>query len=825
MAAFKTEAAEAAAKAAEELAAVKAEAAEAAAKAAEELANVKNEAAEAAAKAAEELAAAKDAAAAAAAKAAEELENAKAGTAEAEKAAQELAAAKEAAEAAAKEAADALETAKAEAESAAKEAADALEAAKAEAEAAKEQAAAAAAKAAEELAAAKAEAEAAAAAAVAAAVTGTEDDKQGSTEIAEADADLPVAYIMYADGSWDNQYWYDGNEYSVTVKNAAIQGAGEYTVGLEFNEAAEGLAFAALGIDQGELKLPGYTIEIKEIRVNGAAIPFEKGYTSSDDGITTRMNIYNEWVGEVPADARSFDGSVDGVKPIIVDKELFAAVKNVEIDFVLHQYPQDIAYIMYADGAWANQYWYDGNEYPVTAKNAVIDGFGDYTVGLEFNEEAQGLAFAALGIVNGEKTYPGAYLKINAIRVNGEEIAFEKGYTSSDDGVTTRMNVYNEWVSEVPADARSFDGVTEDAKPIIVDKEAFAAVKSVEIDFSLLPVTDVAYFMFADASWANQYWYDGNEYPGKVTTAEITGAGTYTVGIELENEAQGLAFAAVGIAKGEQTFNGYFIDVKEIKVDGQPIELGKGYTSSDDGVTTRENVYNEWVGEIPADARRADGDLEGVSAIIVDKEAFVAYKSIEVTFDFIYGKPIEKSADAPLTEDEINAIKAGQYNAYIGIQTEKYTFRNEWNEANYGRDSEAFPGYFDRLTGWDADSNAVDYGGTFVDALIDRNGEYTVSLTTGDMGFAADDTKIRMLFVSTEIPGRAISDGIIEISDVKVKFGDGRTQEYTNVGGETYARITLLDEYNLSDEPVAYTMPIAPNTTITITFTVSGMAE
>ena len=643
--------------------------------------------------------------------------------------------------------------------------------------------------------------------------------------VAEETAKSPVAFLMYADGAWANQYWYDGNEYPVTAKNAEITGAGEYTVGLEFPEEAQGLAFAAIGIQDGETLLPNYTIDITAIRVNGEEIGVGKGYTSSDDGIVTRVNVYNEWVGEIPADARSFDGSLDGVSPIIVDKEDFAAVKSVEVDFTLYQHPLDVAYIMYADAAWANQFWYDGNEYPVTATTALINGFGDYTVGLEFNEEAQGLAFAALGVANGEKTYPGAYLKINAIRVNGEEIAYEKGYTSSDDGITTRMNIYNEWVGEIPADARSFDGTTADAKPVIVDKEAFAAVKSVEVDFSLLPVTDLAYLMYADAAWANQYWYDGNEYPVTATTAVIDGAGTYTVGLEFNEPAQGVAFAAVGIVNGEKTFNGYFIDVKEVKINGEAIQLGKGYTSSDDGVTTRENLYNEWVGEIPADARRADGDLEGVSAVIVDKEAFVDVKTVEVTFDYIYGKPIEKSADAPLTEDEIAAIRAGKYNAYIGIQTEKYTFRNEWNEANYGRDSEANPGFFDRLTGWDADNNAVDYGGTFVDALIDHNGEYTVSLTTGDMGFAADDTKIRMLFVSTEIPGRAIADGIIEISNVKVKFGDGRSQEYTSVGGETYARITLLDEYNLSDEPVAYTMPIAPNTTITVTFTVSGMAE
>ena len=543
------------------------------------------------------------------------------------------------------------------------------------------------------------------------------------------EAALPVAYIMYADSAWANQFWMDGNEYPLTATTAEITGAGDYTVGLEFNEEAEGLAFAAVGIKDGENLLPGYTIEIKAIRVNGEEIEFGKGYTSSDDGVETRMNVYNEWVSEVPAEARSFDGKTDDASPIIVDKEAFASVKSVEIDFALHQFGVDTAYIMYADSAWANQFWMDGSEYPLTATTAQIDGFGDYTVGLEFNEAAEGLAFAALGIVNGEKTYPGAYLKINVIRVNGEEIEFAKGYTSSDNGVETRMNIYNEWVGEVPEDARSFDGKTDDASPIIVDKEAFASVNSVEIDFSLLPVTDVAYIMYADGSWTNQFWMDGNEYPVTASTAEITGVGEYTVALEFNEEAQDLAFAAVGIVNGEKTFNGYFIDITEIKVNGEPIELGKGYTTSDNGIETRENIYNEWVSDLPAEARRADGDLEGASAIIVDKAAFAAVKTVEVTFNYIYGKPIQKDEDAPMTEDEANAVKAAGLHAYIGVQgKDTYVFCNAWND-NYGLNDEEHP-YFYRLTGWDDDTTedgSSDYGGTFEDAQITGDGEYTVS--------------------------------------------------------------------------------------------------
>jgi len=651
----------------------------------------------------------------------------------------------------------------------------------------------------------------------------------GMAGLAAADEAIvrPHAYLMYADASWTNQYWYDGNEYPgiAVVKGADCydDGEGKYTVGLEFKEEAQGLAFAAVGFSDAEKYFPNYTIEITDIRVNGESIAFEKGYTSSDDGVTTRMNIYNEWVSALPDDARSYDGNVADAKPIIVDKEAFASVKSVEVDFIFHRYARDVAYLMYADAAWANQYWYDGNEYPVKATNAVIEGFGDYSVALEFENEAQGLAFAALGVVNGEKTYPGAYLKINGIRVNGEAVAFEKGYTSSDDGVTTRMNIYNEWVSALPEDARSFDGNVADAKWITVDKEAFAAVKSVEVDFSLVPVTDIAYLMYADAAWANQYWYDGNEYPVKSTTAAIDGPGQYKVGLEFENEAQGLAFAAVGIVNGEKTFNGYFIDVTEIKVNGEAIKLGKGYTSSDDGVTTRENIYNEWVSELPADARRADGQLEGASSIIVDKEAFASVKTVEVTFNYIYGKPIVKNADAPLTQEEADELLKKDYNAYIGVQSQNYIFRNMWFDT-YGRDDADNPGFFGRLTGWDADNKAVDYGGTFVDAQLTASGEYSVSLTTGDMGFGSDE-KLHLLFVSTDIPGKLVRDGFLKISNVRVKFADAATVEYTEiVDSGDYVEIRLLNDYNQSAEPFGYTVPGAGQT-ITVTFTVDGLTD
>ncbi len=490
----------------------------------------------------------------------------------------------------------------------------------------------------------------------------------------------------------------------------------------------------------------------------------------------------------------------------------------------------DTAYLMYADAAWANQYW--GEAEPaegVTAINADITGEGDYTVGLEFATPAEGLAFSAVGIVNGEQTLPGYYIRINEIRVNGEAIEAGKGYTSSDDGICTRMNIFNEWVSELPADARSFDGTTEGSNWIIVDKEAFASVSKVEIDFTLVPVTDTAYLMYADAAWAKQYWGEAEPAEGVTAiTAEIEGPGTYTVGLEFAEAADGLAFTAVGVTTGEKTFPGYFINVTDVKINGESIEVGKGYTSSDDGICTRQNIFNEWVGELPADARRADGDLEGASWIVVDKEKFTGVTSVMVTFDYIYGEPAEEE-DVKLTEEQVTEMLAADYHAYFGCQSTSYIFRNTWDDASYGRD--VMPEVFAVLTGWGGENDkfagvdtAVNYGGSFADADITGNGTYTVTCTTGEMGFGTDDA-FRMLFASTDIPSALVKEGYVTISDVTVKIGDARTVAYTEVTTEgDYVRITLLDEYNQAEAPFGYTMPGA-DTAITITFTVSGLSK
>ncbi len=643
--------------------------------------------------------------------------------------------------------------------------------------------------------------------------------------MAEEAAPTTQAFLMYADGAWVNQVWNAGETPAgMTVTEATITGEGDYTVGLAFETPAEGVAFAALGIADGENVFPGWKIRINEIRVNGQAIEAKKGYTSSDDGIVTRMNIFNEWVGELPADARSWDGNVADASWIMINKDDFASVSSVEVDFSFMKYGVDTAYIMYADAAWAAQYWLDGNEYPVVAKNATVTGAGDYTVGLDFTAseagKASGVAFAALGIKYGESLFPGMMIKLNEVRINGAAVELAKGYTSSDDGIETRMNLMNEWVTDVPADARSWDGVTEDASPIVIAKDLLAEVETIEIDFSLIPVTDTAFIMFASADWAVSAWNPG-EF-AETNAVKVEGPGTYTLKLEYAEPLAGYAFLAAGIATGELTFPGYFMDVTEVKINGVAIEIGKDFTTTDEGVTTRANIWNEWVTDLPEQARIADGNLEGATAMIATKEALSNVSSIEVTFDFIYGEPPAAAGPAPLTEDQVAEMIAADYHGYVAVQSENYIFRNDWFDASYGLNSEN-PEFFNRLTGWDAENNALDYGGTFEDVVITGNGTYTVAMTTGEKGFGTD-TLLRYFRVSTDIPSQLVKEGYVTISDVKVKIGEGKTQDGVLVRTETdYVELVVRDEYNKIEPEFGY-MPGA-NTKVVFTFTVNGLAD
>lgn len=164
--------------------------------------------------------------------------------------------------------------------------------------------------------------------------------------------------------------------------------------------------------------------------------------------------------------------------------------------------------------------------------------------------------------------------------------------------------------------------------------------------FSLDPNVAMAWIMYTSGDWTAQYSvgdvYDPTSSSAGVvgTDVEITGEGTYTVALDFTGysagSAQGTAFSALAIANGETHFPGYVIDIKEIKINGEVYEpLALGYTTSDDEICTRVNLYNEWIPEIPDGVRLPEGaSLSDASPCIVDKD-LGAVKTIEITFDYV----------------------------------------------------------------------------------------------------------------------------------------------------------------------------------------------
>ena len=184
----------------------------------------------------------------------------------------------------------------------------------------------------------------------------------------------------------------------------------------------------------------------------------------------------------------------------------------------------------------------------------------------------------------------------------------------------------------------AFDAIVEAAPESLVDNGLDTGEGS-----------SVAWIMFSGGDWAMSYSV-GDVYtpdsmtPGIVPTdVQITGPGTYTVGLDFTGTEAGYAantaFSAIGISNGEQNFPGYCIYFTEMIINGESVKLkGRNYTCSDDGKCTRSNLYNEWVDmkNARSGARVLYGDLTSISATVLDRDLEIMRKirTIEITFRY-----------------------------------------------------------------------------------------------------------------------------------------------------------------------------------------------
>ena len=186
---------------------------------------------------------------------------------------------------------------------------------------------------------------------------------------------------------------------------------------------------------------------------------------------------------------------------------------------------------------------------------------------------------------------------------------------------------------------------------------------------------------------------------------------------------------------------------------------------------------------------------------------------------------------AAVVSASVLALSAGAYNAYIGLQTQTYSFRNAWTEASYGKATpyfngwivwgqgdtpeESFPDYEDNF---DYDINGYVLPAKYTDAAIDADGTYTVKAEGIDWDLKGE-TDFNLVFVSTDLPageGIVIKDASVAVDGTVVKTLDTVTYDET-------AQYIEIDFANIWNPDVGAWGLAFPTSDVAITFTVEGL--
>ncbi|MBQ3669703.1 MAG: cellulase family glycosylhydrolase, partial [Clostridia bacterium] len=196
---------------------------------------------------------------------------------------------------------------------------------------------------------------------------------------------------------------------------------------------------------------------------------------------------------------RANEADADAVKAAArasIEAAVNAAPESFREDAIELSDDTIVAWIMWSSGDWSVSYsvgdTYDPDSISqgLVPTDAVITGEGTYTVALDFTGTANGassnVAFAAIGLSNAEIINPGWAVHISEMKINGQPYTMKgRPYTTSDDGKCTRVNIYNEWVTKLPEDARVLYGpnISISATPIDRNDPVFSEIRTIEITF------------------------------------------------------------------------------------------------------------------------------------------------------------------------------------------------------------------------------------------------------------------------------------------------------------------------------------------------------
>ncbi len=323
------------------------------------------------------------------------------------------------------------------------------------------------------------------------------------------------------------------------------------------------------------------------------------------------------------------------------------------------------------------------------------------------------------------------------------------------------------------------------------------------------------------SGWEYQYYGEGaTDNSGDVvgTTAKATDGSTVTVGVTLPAAADQSWFWAPVLVVDDGAANiavDYTID--KVTINGEDVTSQVDLSVSTNGTNWAEGTGNYT--ETQA-VRLCGGYNEWADKFIPTAPADITEIMYTITINSVTMNAASDDGSDDGSSDSTGFDPSGKYNAYMGIQTPSWSFRNAWDDKDYGIESDVF----NQITGWDADNNAVAREGVITDVEIAGNGTYTVGVSGigswvgGEL--ESSEGIFNLLFVSTNIP---LSDDL-KITDVKlivdgtVKHTD--SEAYLDPDATDYAKILVQNIWNENKAEISY-YPV-PTDSVEIQFTVSG---
>ncbi|MGN0141944.1 MAG: hypothetical protein ACI4AD_06920 [Roseburia sp.] len=484
------------------------------------------------------------------------------------------------------------------------------------------------------------------------------------------------------------------------------------------------------------------------------------------------------------------------------------------------------AFLMFTDNDWAFGNW----DATLESATTTVSGDGSYSVTLNASEVggdgttgANGAQVFCVDIVGAQAdlTEQGKTFNVTDISVTADGAAVDVDASKLVTGDIEEngnyrieiYNVYGDTAADAPIDAAAFtfaDSVTVDFTLETVDLPADDGAAAAEVS-----TEQTAFLMFTDNDWAFGNW----DATLESATTTVSGDGTYTVTLNASevggdgstgaNGAQVFCVDVVGLGASVTDISAISLDDISVTADGAEVAVDASKIVTGDieeNGNYRIEIFNVY-GDTAADAP-------------IDAAAFTFTDNVSVTFTLsgiAYGAPAasEDAGAADTATAEINLD--GTYNAYLGLQTPNWTYRDPWNSANgIGSD------YWGQFIYGNETSEKY---GTVTDAVIEGNGTYTVSITDFGTIFADDfatagQEYFNLLYISTDIP---LSDSI-KVTDVTLKI-DGKTvttyaDAVLDPDESEYVKILIQNVWNEDVAELPYYN--VPSDKVEMSFTVSG---